>query len=256
MKSILTLACVLTLGCGSGGDPTINFSKNTTPIVDADIADIDDDVATCEGGQRVIAQSDTPSLLTTPSINLVFWGSWWVTSQSSQLNSMILAWNTIANDQNFYSSMAEYGIGNGSLKGTYITNWNVVDGPLSEDYIQAELQQEITNSNLPPSNNNSIFIIELPSGVSSQYNIDNGYSGHHSSVSGIFYAVIEYDSSDVMNTYTSHEIYEACTDPDGSGFRGGSGETEIGDYCGGQTYSLDGFTIQTLWGQKECACLP
>ena len=232
--------CLLALGCG-GQKTNIDWGPA--------------DSNTCPGGQNVRLQSTSAWLLTKPEVSIVYWGSWWVTSQTPQLDNMIVEWNTLANDPRFYSGLSEYGIQPGTLIGNYTTNWNLPNSPLSENYIETELQEEITNGNLPPANANSIYVIELPSGVHSQLDINNGYGGHHTNYNGFSFAVIEYNDSTIMSIATSHEIYEACTDTDGSGFNGGSTESEIGDLCG-SSYNLDGYIIQKLWLQSQCKCGP
>jgi hypothetical protein len=242
MKLLITCLCLVALGCG-GAVSTLDDHK--APIFN-----------TCKGSNNVFANSKYPWLATKPEIRIVFWGTGWLTTEANQLADMTVAWTALANDPRFYSGMSEYGIDSGSLKGTYISNPNIASGAISESDIQTELQKEIADGSLPSFDRNSIFVIEMPPGSVSKYDNDNGFGAHHASVSGINYAVIDYDQDGIMNVNTSHEIYEACTNPDGSGFYGaGGGETEIGDYCANSTYELDGYTIQTLWGQKECACI-
>jgi hypothetical protein len=210
---------------------------------------------------NVWAHSYTPWLLTTPRVKLVFWGSYWRKNAAGQKESDELssAWITLANDPRFYSPMAEYGIGSGALSGVYFSNVRVPSGKLTGDYVNQELQSEIDNGVLPSSDSNSVYVIVLPSGTQYKYNVDSGFNGSHGDYNGIAIAIIEFNSDiNSMNINISHEIREACTDNDGNGYNGGPGETEIGDFCQGSsdTYVLDGYIIQKVWGQSVCKCIP
>lgn len=203
------------------------------------------------------AQVPNPWLLTTPKVHIIFWGSWWTETGQYQFNQMDEAWNILGNDPNFYRPLAQYGIGVGSMPGTYSSNWNIPTGNLSEDYIQQELATEIANDTLPANDSNTTYVIELPAYSNSLRDV-NTANGHHGVFNNIVYAVIDYSSDyNKMNWVTSHEIYESATNPDTvSGYWSGSGDTEVGDYCNGQTYTLDNYTIQQVWSQTQCECAP
>jgi hypothetical protein len=211
------------------------------------------------GTNNVQAQTVNPIILQSPKIKLVFWGEYWITTGAAQLNSMTLEWETLANDPNFYAPLAEYGVGNGSLAGTYTANLNIASGKLAEKYITQELQNEINNGELPAADDNSIYMIMLPPETQSGSDNFPKYGGHHSVIGNVVYAIAEYSSNPIINgTVISHEIYEAVTDPYLNAYNGGSGEAEVGDLCNGtdHDYSLDGYSIQRVWGQDECACIP
>lgn len=199
-------------------------------------------------------------VLKNPAVNIVFWGNWW-TSTGVHADTVISeAWNSLASDPIFYLPATEYGVGPGFLAGLYNRNGDVPAAELTEAYIKDELQAEIAQGELNTPTNDSIYVIMLPPGTTSKYDVDAKFGGHHgyiSSDSGNFtFAVIENNDANGMVYTTSHEIYEAATNPDtGNGWWGPGGETEVADLCGGN-YSLDGFVITRIWSEKTCSCVP
>lgn len=213
-----------------------------------------------DGGKPVNVQAQTtnPWILTTPRIRIIFWGNWWLTNGSNQYQQMSQEWITIGNDPNFYQPLAVYDIKPGTLEGIYSTNWNVPLGNLSENYIQTELQTEISNGALPASDLNSLYVIMLPQGTQAQADIDGKFVGRHARVKDIAYAYAEYNSEfQVMSMAVAHEVYEGITDPnDGAGFVNGH-TNEIADLCGGSpVWYLEGYPVVKIWNQQNCACAP
>jgi hypothetical protein len=242
MKPTVFLLGALICGCASGA---IGYPGWDTPDAHDNCKD-----------HNLWSQTTSPWLLTAPKVHLVFWGNWWFTSGGHQLDQMAQTWNILANDPNFYQPLSEYGIGSGSLNGIFFSNWNLPSGKISDDYIQQELQSEIIAGDLPSLDSNSIYVFLLPPNTQAAYDIQNHFAGYHGHIgSKTTYSAIEYQTNHGMDSIISHEIYEAATDPDGTGFHGGPGETEVGDYCGTK-YILDGYSIQQVWSQTQCQCIP
>lgn len=196
-------------------------------------------------------------ILTAPQIHLVFWGSYWSTTPDggvSLVSTETQAWNTLANDPSFYNPVREYGVLGGRLLGTSNGYWSCPSGALQESDIQNELNAEISNGTLPNPDTQTIYVLMLPSGTQSQYDIDNSFGGHHNYIGNFSYAVIEYSST--PDGTISHEIYEAATNPDTSNaWWGPGGETEIGDLCS-SGWKLDGYNITKVWSETFCQCVP
>lgn len=250
MRSILALTCALMYGCAGSVDSPPNMDVGVPPGTP-------NPPNTHCYTQNVWEQYSGTWLLTSPKIHLLFWGDWWLNDGLQQYDAMAKAWTILGNDPNFYLPLAQYGINAGTMDGTYTTNPNLPTGALSETYIQTELINEINNGTLPVNDGNTVYVIELPSTSTSARDVGIAI-GHHGDVENTPYAVIDYSSNlNQMNTVSSHEIYESATDPDTySGWWAGSGETEVGDYCVGHNYLLDGYTIQQVWLQNECECGP
>lgn len=195
------------------------------------------------------------TIFTSPRIHLVFWGDWWQQEGITDFNRIADAWIVLANDPAFYSPVSEYGVGTGTLVGTFNTNPNMAVGQITEKDAQLELQNEISQGFLPANKPNSVYIIVLPQGSPSFGDV---IGGHHGSVDGISYALIDYNSNlSFMSLVISHEIYECATDPYYNGIRGTAGkESEIADLCQGDIYTLDYNFIQGVWSEQNCMCIP
>ena len=260
MRSILMLS-VLLCGCASVSDPEWSSNPAATPT-DATPFAVD---AGPNGCQPVAITLQTPGawLQVQPQIHLVFFGSYWLYQGLSEFDFYALAWNQLANDVSFYTPMSEYGIQTGSLNGIFSTGLDIEPGGLSEDELLQELISELDHSDLPlpDINGNSNYVIMLPVNITDNSDATNNWYAHHSAATyhGVQfnYSVIDYNSSqETIMLSTSHEIYEAATDPDGSGYHGSGNESEVGDLCNQQPYLLDGYQIQQLWSEQACKCIP
>lgn len=212
---------------------------------------------------NVWEHTTNPWLLNNPEVTIVFWGGWWATNSSAvkQQATMSAGWNAMLADPNFFTPLSQYGIGEGYLTNIFNANATLNSGTpqITDDYIQGELRSEITNGILPASDLNSVYVIMLPAGVQSSYDVQNNFGGHHghTDTGFIVYSVIENGNYTNMDITTSHEIYESSTNPDTSnGWWGPGGETEVADLCQGNYYNLDGYKIQQVWSQTACACGP
>lgn len=242
MRAVVALSAALLCGCSGAVQP--DFGLTAT--------------GSCTD-HNVWANSTSPWVLTNPKVHIVFWGNYWITNTVGihQFGQMTTAWNDLANSILFYQPLAEYGVGNGSLAGVFNSNWSVTVGAISDANLQQELQTEINDQVLPTNDSNSVYVVMLPPKTQAQYNIDNKFSGYHHNNGNLVYAFVEYDANYInMDVVASHEIYEAATDPDGGGYHGGLGETEVGDYCQDNHYTLDGYTIQSVWSEQQCKCVP
>lgn len=244
LSLIAASALLLSVGCASKVAPGF--------------AECDTSPATSCKSDNVWAQVCSPWVLATPKVHLIFWGSWWITSnQSEQSNQLSQEWQILANDPNFYLPMAQYGVGAGSLDGIFYSDPGLPNTSIAYKDIETELQSEIDNNELPAADNNSIYVLMLPPDTQAAYDDDGKFSGYHGHVGFYTYAVIEYGSNNFMSYTMSHEIAEASTNPDTvSGYWAGGGETEIADNCYPKSYTLDGYSITQLWNQDSCSCGP
>jgi hypothetical protein len=258
MRKIWMLAGLLMCGCSGSVQSSIDWSSSDD---DADAGPVGptNTCPTTDGGPIVnVYHHQSPSwVLTNPQVHLVFWGNYWATVQGGkqEMAAQMVEWNTLASDPNFYGLVSQYGVGTGTYAGTINSYWQIPTGQLSEQAIQTELTNEIANSVLPTPDSNTIFILLLPPDTQGQYDVQNNFGGHHWNQNGYTYATIEY-TGDPTGTI-AHETWEAATDPDGNGWWGPGGETEVADLCkGNSSWSLDGYTLPTVWSQKDCQCEP
>jgi len=241
-SAVAVITGALVLGCGGSADPVVmtNPPRTNCPT------------------QNLWEQQNGAWLQTHPRINLVFWGGYWLNGGLSEMQHYADSWLTLGNADAFYQPMQEYGIGTGTVNGVYNTNYNLGVGAISDTAIQQELLSEIANGQLPAADPNhmSMYVVMLPPGTSSLQCISNCVAYHSYIDSSFTYQLIQYYNSD-LNIVIAHEIYESATDPDSvNGYNGGPGDTEVGDYCVGNPYTLLGFTIQKVWSENACQCIP
>lgn len=203
-----------------------------------------------------------------PKIHRVFWGNYWTqAAHTAEATRNDTTWTKLANSPSFFSRMSEYGIGTGS-SGNRLDITTGATGNVTEATFRSSLQTAIVNSGYVPGNND-VFVIFLPSGTASQFDIDNSAGGHHDHFSAtiggasrdIVYAIIDYyATADMTNIVTSHEIAEAVTDPDPeaapiSAWWEISTQAEISDICQGTNRSIAGTLVETTWSQVACRCV-
>jgi hypothetical protein len=202
-------------------------------------------------------------------VQFVYWGGYWSGSGQGERSSYDQAWNDVGNSPAFYGRLAEYStstqtIGTGTWIGSTLANGALASGvTITETQIQQELAAEITDAGVAPLVAGRIYVVMLPPGVTSQFDAQNGFAGHHrlfpdpsGSGQSVIYAVITYNTDTGYNDpLISHEISEAVTDPDlSTGWYDSHGE-EIGDLCRFDYATLDGFPIEEIFSEKACACV-
>jgi hypothetical protein len=84
----------------------------------------------------------------------------------------------------YMSMLGEYGVGQGHFgKDDIVTNSAspASGATVSEGEVQNMLQTEIANNRLPTPNGSQVYMVFLPPGVHSQFDLDNGFLAHHNS---------------------------------------------------------------------------
>jgi hypothetical protein len=244
----------------------------------------DDTCATTKGMSKQVATAPT---LANPKVYFLFWGGYWQSGTGlSEYNSYTSQWSFMAGSDSFYKQLAEYGISDGKYLGASVQKPNFgglttipEQGASGTSSITGQLLAEVGHNGVPARDANTLYVIMMPNGISSNY-CKGKCGGHHQaatlqgtdpsiSSTNIYYAVMEYNSSmATTNTTIAHEIYEGITDPvigtawcdntatkpDGTPAHD-CGQNEIGDCCDGQQQSLRGDTVQKVWSQARQQCL-
>lgn len=201
------------------------------------------------------------TILTNPKVALMWWSTYFWDQHHTERLYYRQALNAFANDPAFWARLSEYGITGGSYVGQIDLTRFGGSATLSEQAIRDALTFRFDNLSAG-ADSNTIYVVMLPTGVTSDYDTSAGFIGHHQTYAykgqNIWYSVVEY-STDTRQTLTviTHEIYEAATDPDvrtGYFDHAQGGETEVGDLCNGQTTMIDSYTVQQVWSQKACGC--
>jgi hypothetical protein len=116
------------------------------------------------------------NVITTPRINLLFWGVW----NQTAANAITSTWQTLGATQAFFNREAEYTIQNGSFGQRFPDYTSGISGNQPDCVFAGGLSATLTAAHFTPTAND-MFIIFLPSNTSSKYDTGAGYGGHHCS---------------------------------------------------------------------------
>ena len=210
---------------------------------------------------NVTRQSAGGALITKPHVVLCWWSTYFWDRHLTERHYYRDAVSAFGNDSAFWQRLSEYGITGGSVTGTIdLTRFGGPSASVSEQDIQDALTYRFNVSNIIPEQN-GIYVVMLPNGITSAFDTANSFIGHHRSYTyngqTVWYAVVEYSTStsQTLNVIT-HEVYEAATDPDlSTGYFDSSSGNEIGDLCNLQTTMMDAYPVQQVWSQKACSCI-
>lgn len=220
-------------------------------------------------------------LLTAVEVFTIFWGAAWQQPAQSAVVQGVNEFFDYILTSPLIDVLSEYSvdgqvIGQGRRIGTVMITASepgqmVAGGAREIDDVEIKqaLEGWIANGTIPQPNNNTLYFVYLPPGVTSVLQGDRScqiFCGYHEVVNNmIFYAVEPFNTcagcsfGQVINSLTkvsSHELCEAITDPALSGWHEDTSPfNEIGDICNHDVQQLGGYTIQSEWSNKANACL-
>lgn len=217
----------------------------------------------------VARQDSSGWLLTRPEVHLNFWGDW---KDSYTPGIFENTWSTLLNGGTVLQRLSEYGIHEGTCDSKYYmttgsttyandggsfddAGTNALDDSTFGDTINAEIRL----NQLPYPNDNTLYLIFLKPGDTTEMILSHHWGGYHDNYSygsqRYAYAILRYLGDSDTTVTTSHEIYEAATNPgDGPGYSDRTSGEEVGDLCQGNNENIDGCTVQTVWSQQLCQC--
>ncbi len=222
-----------------------------------------------DGCPHYVTQGNPGRLLIQPAMHFDFWGSYWSAGTVFEQSQYESAWTTLMGGH-VLDRLAEYGIHDGELNANSSNNSfpdakNVVTDAgvlqmIDDKVIAPKLVQEIQFSYVPFPTDDTLYVVMLPPGMTTNNLFYNGWSGYHGHAfygkQRFTYAIIGYSTDqNYTNISISHELYEAATDPDGTEFFQGSDGEEVGDLCNRVPTSIDGLVVEKVWSQGSCTCL-
>ena len=215
-------------------------------------------------------------VLSDVDIILIFWGSAWAATPTPTSAEITYAVETIL-ASSYTSGLTQYGnIGPGRLRGRLLVTSSDPPNPFSDSDIAGLVHKLFEAGELvePDDDPQALYVVILPPGVSfSNPNV----IGEHSfflyldltdpqlppdfDLANAHYAWVSNDGTlDSVTTIFSHELAEACTDPEGTAIQGlpgtcaQDGWCEIGDVCW-TTGVVDGVRVQSYWSYNDRACI-
>lgn len=214
-------------------------------------------------------------------VQVIFWGYHPAGPVGSPDPFMVIAARKIVSGS-YMDGLAQYrGIQRGSVVGYTVVTTPVGNSashppnPFTEDNVQNLLSDLIFHGLVPsPSDQQMFYCVIMPPGV---YNTDQTLSGEHGHYT--YYAfplywanvrwgwVLDYGTLDDLTVHFSHELVEACTDPDSnldggstfvvtSGCPGGFRSCEIADACFPLTNTVNGIKVSQYYSAAQGTCVP
>src|SRR5437763_1523367 len=131
-----------------------------------------------------------------PTVVLLWWSAFFWAANVRQQRYILRACTTVMADPAFWTRMSEYGVTGGSFGDSDdLTKYGGGVTSLIEQSIQTKLSSWFNATGVVP-DPQTIYIVMLPDGISSKYDTDNNYIGHHQtyqySGAPVYYGVIEY----------------------------------------------------------------
>jgi hypothetical protein len=223
-----------------------------------------------------------------PAVETVYWGQDWTASKGPlpylqpgqvygsfaagddqrQINEIDDFFTNITNSP-YLDLLNQYGVSRGYFEGHDIppasTSPPANGATVTDPQIQGMLNGEIVAGRVPsPLDSNQLYFVFMPPNVvvnAYGQTSTHDFSGYHylfkdSLGQTVHYAVIPYpDPALVFGTQTfaaSHELAEAATDPELNGWYDGIPQTgEIGDLAFPQGGNLNGYSVSSLWSNKD-----
>jgi hypothetical protein len=114
-----------------------------------------------------------------PKVMLLWWSAFFWDANRPREEYITRACNAVMSDPAFWDRLREYGVINGSFTDSKpLTRFAGKSTSVTEDEIRNLLDDWFKANNLPV-DEQTVYIVMLPGGTTSQYDTSNGYGGHH-----------------------------------------------------------------------------
>jgi len=219
------------------------------------------------GNSNITVSFHGGALIPNVRVELLFWGTAWTQPTTTPTAAQVVraVQNILAGP--YMSGIRQYAVGFGTLRGTIIA-LSDPPNPFSSDDWHNLIWDLIDQGTFPEPDDaggRNLYLFITPPGTG--YN-QPGVGGAHGDP-GDYDFPADYDRAwagfvlndgniDTITTTLSHELVEACTDPEGDGWTidGRSPPTdEIGDVCQGTVSRVNGIAVQGYWSRFDGACL-
>lgn len=221
----------------------------------------------CDAPASTTISNDGGAIISSVSLQLLFWGSAWNANPSPSIGQVVNAVNSILQGP-YMSGLAQYDVGGGSLKGAWIVTGIEPKNPFSKGDVQAIISDLIDQGSFPEPDDpggRNLYMFILPANVRLNETKITGFHAYDTDFDfpldfdrTWFGCVTHNGTLDSLTPLFSHELVEACTDPEGDGVqvnpRNDSDWHEIGDVCCSNA-RVNGVLVQSYWSQRDLACI-
>jgi hypothetical protein len=209
------------------------------------------------------------TVLTSVHVQLIFWGSAWLNSSTRPSFSEITGAVSSILTGPYMTKLSQYrGVGRGVLRGTTcVTNSNPPN-PFTDQNVKDFVSNLIDGGTLPEPDDEGIqllYCVVMPPMVNfsnrnviGEHTYDTDYDFPFDFDKMWIAWVTNNGTLDGVTTIFSHELAEACTDPEGDAFQvqptNPTNWNEIADICT-STRRVNGLMVQSYWSRSDNACV-
>jgi hypothetical protein len=213
-------------------------------------------------------------LLSAVEVVTVFWGQRWTRSPLKDTADKLNGYFDFILTSSLIDQLSEYSvsgmsIGQGRRTGSVTLTHPLPRRTVTDGALQHMIMNQIGSGGLPSPNQDTLYFVYLPPGVTSVMGGGascSSYCGYHNDINGqVFYALMPYPDCDgckgglaefdALTSTSSHELCEAITDPiPGQGWYD-EVNGEIGDICAWKTKQVGSFTVQLEWSNAQGQCV-
>jgi len=207
-------------------------------------------------------------LLTNVRVVLIFWGAQWARNPIPSVNNVTAAVNGILSSPYMVKLNQYRCIMKGQLRSIFVNAATDPNNPFSDDHVSNMVWDQIRLGTVPnPFNeSNLLYCVIMPQGyTSSDYPNLIGRHYHFNVLGGprVYLTWIENDGTLISNNSISrifsHELVEACTNPDLDSGIMVDGDQEIGDVCSTCVQILNfgslQASVQAYWSYADSRCI-
>jgi hypothetical protein len=220
----------------------------------------------CDAPASTTTSNGGGTVISNVSLQLLFWGSAWNSGPTPSIGQVINSVNSILQGP-YMSGLAQYGVGGGNLSGAWIVTGREPNNPFSNDDVHGIISDLIDQGSFPEPDDpggRNLYMFVLPANVHS----NEPHTGFHTydwdydfpfDIDKAWFGWVTHNGAlDSLTPIFSHELVEACTDPEGDGIqvnpRSDSDWNEIGDVCCSNA-RVNGVLVQSYWSDQDLACI-
>jgi hypothetical protein len=196
---------------------------------------------------------------------LIYWGTAWTKPGSTPTAELVTSAASRMIASTYMTGLAQYGgIGRGAVRGSQVLASSEPPAVFTDEQVRELVQEQIAAGTVPgpDADDQTLYVVVMPPDVkpaNAAWEGEHNYYGKRGH--RIHYAWLANTGSlTALTGIMSHEIVEAATDPEGTGFLGvhgtcdGNGWCEIADICA-STGVVDHVVVRSYWSNQAGECI-